>query len=137
MPARMTNIAALAALLLAALAAPAVAGEPPECRDDFSTQDMLICLGKKLDYQDTRLNRLWKKALAAEDEAGRAMLRKAQRAWIAFRDAQCAYEHGPEPAGSGAVVEETFCLLRMTEERADWLAALTGEGGAADGGGKK
>ncbi len=128
----------IATLAAFAFVAPAEAGGGAAvCRDDLATQDLLICLGKKLDEEDARLNRLWKKALAAEDKAGRALLRKAQRVWIAFRDAQCAYEHGPEPAGSGAAVEETFCLLRMTEERADWLAALTGQGGAADGDGKK
>ncbi|HHN73473.1 MAG TPA: DUF1311 domain-containing protein, partial [Thermopetrobacter sp.] len=92
-----------------------------------STQDMLICLGRELDRHDARLNRYWKKALAAEHESGRELLRRAQRAWLAFRDAQCRYEHGPEPAGSGAGVDEALCLVRMTRERADWLARLAGE----------
>ena len=112
-------------------------GGPSECRGAYSTQDMLICLGRKLDEQDARLNRLWTKALAAESEQGRALLRKAQRAWIAFRDAQCAYERGPEPAGSGAAVDKTLCLLRMTAERADWLAEQAGEDAAGDGGGNR
>lgn len=123
----------IAALAAFAFAAPAGAnGGPAECRDDLATQDLLICLGKKLDEQDARLNRLWKKALAAESEQGRALLRKAQRAWITFRDAQCAYEHGPDPAGSGAAIDKTLCLLRMTEERADWLADLVGENAAGN-----
>src|SRR5690606_5118972 len=44
-------------------------------------------------------------------------LRYAQRAWIAFRDANCAMEYGVWGAGSMRQIAGADCQLRMTAER--------------------
>lgn len=44
-------------------------------------------------------------------------LRSAQRAWIAFRDAECALEYAQWGSGSMRSIAGTDCLMRMTAER--------------------
>ncbi|MGI9395020.1 MAG: lysozyme inhibitor LprI family protein [Boseongicola sp.] len=66
----------------------------------------------------------WSKA-ADEDEAesfpdyaNRAKnLRAAQRAWIAFRDAECALEYAQWGSGSMRTIAAADCLMQMTAER--------------------
>jgi len=44
-------------------------------------------------------------------------LRDAQRAWIAYRDANCAMEYGLWGAGSMRQIAGADCQMRMTAER--------------------
>lgn len=45
-------------------------------------------------------------------------LRDAQRAWIAFRDAECALAYAQWGAGSMRHIAGSECMMRMTAERA-------------------
>ncbi|MFQ2812649.1 lysozyme inhibitor LprI family protein [Aeromonas caviae] len=51
-------------------------------------------------------------------------LRTAQRAWIAFRDAQCRYEVGVYEGGSMAPMVHSSCLTQLTEARTKDLNTL-------------
>jgi uncharacterized protein YecT (DUF1311 family) len=51
------------------------------------------------------------------------MLRAAQGAWIAFRDADCAQEHGVWGEGSMARIAGAFCMLDRSAIRAAELRA--------------
>ncbi|MGI9390256.1 MAG: lysozyme inhibitor LprI family protein [Boseongicola sp.] len=44
-------------------------------------------------------------------------LRAAQRAWIAFRDAECALEYAQWGSGSMRTIAGADCLMQMTAER--------------------
>ena len=50
----------------------------------------------------------------------------AQRAWIAFRDAECGLEYAQWGSGSMRHIAGTDCRMRMTGERAAQLRAMRG-----------
>lgn len=49
---------------------------------------------------------------------------ESQRAWIVFRDKQCAIEAGEFVGGSGARAAHNRCLTRLTTERTAQLKRL-------------
>ncbi|MBV9929369.1 MAG: DUF1311 domain-containing protein [Alphaproteobacteria bacterium] len=89
------------------------------------------CWEARLRADDARLNAAWRRALAriaakpglgaAERAAWTARLRAAQRAWLAWRDADCALERleTPNPAAHSIYALVTGpCLAREAEARA-------------------
>ncbi|MCW5694161.1 MAG: DUF1311 domain-containing protein [Pseudolabrys sp.] len=80
---------------------------------------MVECLKGKTDAWDKRLNAAYPKALAAAQPKQREQLRKAQRAWVAYRDANCLYWALGE--GTIARIQASDCMYRMTKERAEEL----------------
>ena len=104
------------------------------CMDDqdggHTTLGMSSCLSAEGQVWDRFLNAEYKatmawSAAADEDEAEYfpefakrvEHLRSAQRAWIAFRDAECALEYAQWGSGSMRTIAGTDCLMRMTAER--------------------
>lgn len=96
----------------------------------YSTLGMASCNTGEMHVWDFFLNTEfmntmdWAKAAdASEGEsfpqfANRAeSLRDAQRAWIAFRDAECGLAYAQWGAGSMRHISGTGCLLQMTAER--------------------
>ena len=100
------------------------------CMDDqdggHTTLGMSSCLGAEGEVWDRFLNAEYKATMAwsaASDEdfpefAKRAeYLRAAQRAWIAFRDAECALEYAQWGSGSMRSIAGADCQMQMTAER--------------------
>ncbi|MCB1388101.1 MAG: DUF1311 domain-containing protein [Rhodobacteraceae bacterium] len=98
--------------------------------DGGTTVGMMFCLLAERDAWDRLLNAEYAHARAAGqrmDDADRAdfpdtahraeQVRDAQRAWIAFRDANCAMEYGAWGAGSMRQIAGADCQMRMTAER--------------------
>jgi uncharacterized protein YecT (DUF1311 family) len=52
----------------------------------------------------------------------------AQKAWIAYRDAECRYAHNATPSGSMYGMEESICRASMARERSKRLHAHMSEG---------
>lgn len=134
-------IRAAAALLVTLIAAPAFAGEPErriDCDNAVSTYEMNICAEREFDAADAVLNAIYKKALAAIPEMAsdapydakgwEAALRASQRAWIAFRDAECE-GHTPMfwTGGTGATADIIGCKTSMTEARTKGLQDRYGD----------
>ena len=70
----------------------------PGCETEETGREYLLCVDVALTRVDRELNEVYQRALAATDkEAG---LRAAQRAWVAYRDADC--ESGLSEAALGA-----------------------------------
>lgn len=92
----------------------------PEESCDGSTMQMVECLSRLTATWDKRLNDAYQQALkdAASNEQ-REQLRKAQRAWIAYRDANCLYYRMGE--GTIAKLDAGECMRSMTESRAKEL----------------
>ena len=68
-----------------------------------SQQEMNAQARKDFKKADTELNTAYKKVIALlPDEKSVELLRKAQRAWVAFRDANAAF-HADEMRGGSAV----------------------------------
>jgi len=84
-------IAPPVAALLAMQAAPAKAAD---CQDAPSVIETVECLRDVYAAADRELNRVWPRVIAEHPSGGvpdlhTEEIRKAQRAWIAFRDAEC------------------------------------------------
>ena len=115
-------------MLTLALCAPALAQDSSAAAaacDKLATIAQSGCLEKLVNAADLKLNEVYRRAIKTIDStdpanaaAWKAELKKAQQAWIAFRDADCgaltAYEwsHG---TGMGAATEH--CILDKTEAR--------------------
>jgi uncharacterized protein YecT (DUF1311 family) len=83
------------------------------------------CLEKLANAADAKLNEVYRRAISGIEKsdvtniaAWKAELKKAQQAWIVFRDMDCgalaAYEWG-HGAGMGSATES--CILDKTEQR--------------------
>ncbi len=108
--------------------------------DGYTTVGMGFCYGAERNWWDARLNAayggLMEMEKAAEAElksygsaapSPAAALRDMQRAWIAWRDAACAYEVSQWGGGTGGGPAWSQCTMQMTAEQAltleDRLAA--------------
>ncbi|SPA25162.1 conserved hypothetical protein, DUF1311 [Cupriavidus taiwanensis] len=87
------------------------------CMDKaVSTADMLNCAALESRVQDTALNRAYQSLLRRLEAPRTGQLRVAQRAWLEYRQANCAYVSNPA-GGSAARVAGASCLLEMTAAR--------------------
>jgi uncharacterized protein YecT (DUF1311 family) len=103
---------------------------PPSACDRLgSPYEQSACLEAALRRADAALNEAYRRAQAAIDADGMAgaadraawkrALQAAQRAWIAFRDADCGEVVGYEwHQGSGSGPATLACRLDKTERRA-------------------
>ena len=94
--------------------------------DSGVTLSMKTCASYRWRVQDARLNAVYKRALAKAREMGyEASLVKAQRAWVAFRDAACANE-GKMGAGGGTAqgLYELSCMEGLTKDRTDRIESM-------------
>lgn len=107
----------------------------PECDHDVPQQDYNQCLAKAFASADAELNQVWKPAYAEMQrrDTRDADTRKAhyaqtllgsQRAWIAYRDAQCLAESQYMWGGSGEAMMLYGCKLRLTQERVTYLRGI-------------
>ena len=119
-----------------ALALSALAIEPAlssaECRNTSVQSELTICAYQEFERADRDLNHLWARLIAKARSCDRSadcgrtasdqrseeqILRKGQRAWVQFRDAQCEYEGLDERGGSMEPMTVNLCLARLTHER--------------------
>jgi uncharacterized protein YecT (DUF1311 family) len=93
---------------------------------------MVDCLMAQHAYWDKELTIAYQRAMKDATAAEKGKLRAAERAWITYRDANCAYYAAAE--GSIARINAAACMRDMTKTRAEELAS----GGAGpDGPGKE
>lgn len=86
---------------------------------------MNVCAGEAYAAADAELNTAYKQIVArlAGDPDGLAALRAAERAWVAFRDAECAFQSSGVEGGSIYPMVQAGCLEGLTRDR---LEALNG-----------
>ena len=102
--------------------------ETGDCGDARNTVEMNACADKELTAADADLNKAYRKVLARvpsvdapapyDAKGYEAALRAAQRAWVAYRDADCKgvvpFEWG---GGTGATAAVLGCLTEKTKAR--------------------
>jgi uncharacterized protein YecT (DUF1311 family) len=66
---------------------------------------------------DRALNAQYQAALARISAPSRLLLRDAQRAWVAFRDAQCKFEINGVQGGTAVALVQAGCRKQLTELR--------------------
>lgn len=98
-----------------------------ETEGGYSTVGQGACVWAEYEDWDVELNALYsplRERLANDDEVNEMpfstadALRDAQRAWIPWRDANCAFERSKWGGGTGGGPAEAACLMQMTAERA-------------------
>jgi uncharacterized protein YecT (DUF1311 family) len=86
--------------------------------------EMVNCMDGEVKRADAELNRVYQAALKKHRPENAVKLRKAQRAWIAFRVAQCEAEGSIYEGGTIQPIVEAHCRVKLTQERTkDLLAA--------------
>lgn len=116
------------ALLLGGIAHAARA----DCDANATQTDLNLCTGAKVEAADAELNALYKQigARLKDDPATAKRMVAAQRAWIAFRDAECSFETAGVAGGSIEPMIHGECLIQLTEARsADFRRFLACEEG--------
>lgn len=107
---------------------PAAAEDAIDCDNASSTVEMNFCSDEAFQEADAKLNAVYKKVLAHIAEADlekpydrdswEKAMRESQRAWVAFRDADCK---GAVPmewsGGSGTSAAVNGCMTEKTEAR--------------------
>ena len=89
---------------------------PLSCEQSAQTQSQIsACAAERAKAADQRLNKAYQDLLRYLDDAETAKLRTAQRAWIAFRDADCAFWG----AGEGAIapMNQANCRADLSDLR--------------------
>lgn len=117
----------LVAMLMVCWGAAAYADDKPNCEDPQDQSTMTLCAGLDYDKADKELNKLWPsiKSAAAESDQGVSAedggylkaLMASQKAWIAFRDAECNWQGFEAHGGTMEPMLVNGCLARLTEER--------------------
>ncbi|MCS0631892.1 lysozyme inhibitor LprI family protein [Telluria mixta] len=115
-----SSLAALACLGLffthAARADTDIAGQKHErCEDAGLMIEISACMHLELAESDARLDLVYtllRNALARPDG-----LARAQRAWHAYRDAQCTFENEGLEGGSAQPFSTDLCRTRLAERR--------------------
>ncbi|TAA65025.1 lysozyme inhibitor LprI family protein [Shinella sp. JR1-6] len=130
---------ATALLLLSAPMAAAQDGEPEvDCQNAQAQIEMNICAGRDYEAADEELNAAYKVTMAAArrmDEQAREMgehyvgavdaLKRAQRAWIGYRDGQCELAGFEARGGSMEPMLVSGCLADLTRKRTAELKAVS------------
>ena len=120
------------AVLVLVVVSGAARAQEVDCSDPQNQMEINICADQDWQDQDARLNDEYQSAMdrAEEFDAGGysddsavAALKTAQRAWIPFRDGNCAAEAFAMKGGSGESMIYFGCMAAMTATRADELAA--------------
>jgi uncharacterized protein YecT (DUF1311 family) len=132
----MMHALALPLLLLAA--------QPRElnCEDAVTQADMNECAAREFIAADVDLNAAWGEFLQAarqgdaeapprgDDRPGaEARMRRAQRAWVTFRDEHCAVAGYEARGGSMESMLVDGCRAELTRARSRQLRELIGGGG--------
>ena len=107
-------LAAILAALLVSVASPAWAQ---------SQLEMNMKAQASAKTADTKLNSTYKRLMVSLDQPAQAALVRAELAWIAFRDAECALVASPYEGGSIQPLMYSTALERLTAARTAELAA--------------
>jgi uncharacterized protein YecT (DUF1311 family) len=96
--------------------------EQVDCKNAMTQMDMNYCAGQDFNAADAKLNATYKKLTSELDPHELDTLKVAQRAWVAWRDAECTYETIDSEGGSIRPMEISECQTELTNDRVKQLA---------------
>ncbi|MBN3789627.1 lysozyme inhibitor LprI family protein [Burkholderia sp. Ac-20353] len=85
--------------------------------------DINECIGRSMKASDRQLNDTYRALLAKVSKDGGEHLRKAERAWLAWRDAQCEFNTMGTRGGSINSSMYGMCIDTLTREQTKRLDA--------------
>ena len=123
------------ALILILWAGPAWADEKIDCTAPGSTGEENQCADEAFQKADKEMNAVWPKLVASAEQSDlnddatrkhhyKKMVIAAQRAWLAYRDADCQLGEFIMEGGSGSGPIIGNCRAYLTEERVKKLKDL-------------
>ncbi|HVK90936.1 MAG TPA: lysozyme inhibitor LprI family protein [Mycoplana sp.] len=132
------------AVALFAPAASAQDAEPElDCANAVTQMEMNLCAQVDYEAADDELNRAYRAAMKVMETTDADLgeidpaypgavgaLKKAQRAWIPYRDAHCELAGFEARGGSLEPMLVSACLADLTLKRTQELEALAAEGGS-------
>ena len=86
------------------------------CNQKSTTYDIAGCLDQRSKVWDKRLNDAYQALMKISSPVQRTALKKAQLAWLRYRDANCAYYE--TEAGTIRMIDVASCMRDMTQSRA-------------------
>jgi uncharacterized protein YecT (DUF1311 family) len=97
-----------------------------DCATESSQQAMNICADQAFKVADKALNTSYQQVMQRlkDNPDSAALLVKAQRAWIAFRDTQCEFATSAAAQGSIYPMLVAQCRSELTQTRTKDLNAL-------------
>jgi uncharacterized protein YecT (DUF1311 family) len=112
-------------LLCCALVVPAFAQNAlaagTDCKNPVDQTSMNICADKALKASDKSLNDKYHALYQGASAAGKLKLQTAQRAWIAYRDAQCTFNTMGSTGGSMHAMAYSTCADMLTQAQTKLL----------------
>lgn len=115
--------------LVLIVAFPALAQEEPDvdCANATAQPDLNTCAYQEYRAADSELNKVYKQAMTAvqnideeldgADVGAVEALKKAQRAWITYRDGQCELAGFQARGGQAEPMLISGCLAELTQKR--------------------
>lgn len=101
-------------ILLLLLTAPALA---LDCSRQETEGQARACSGQRLKDADSKLNSSYQTLMKRFDAKQQAMLRASEKAWLAYRDAQCRMVSSGVEGGSAQPMVTADCLGDLTLAR--------------------
>ncbi len=93
----------------------------PNCSDPQTQLEMTFCAKQDFLAADEKLNRVYQKVFSKLSSPHKSALKKAQRAWISYRDLAC---HSYGLAAEGGTMQAMLvnnCLAEVTNQRTKLL----------------
>jgi uncharacterized protein YecT (DUF1311 family) len=108
-------------VLVASISSIAAATLPPtitECGSQVTQSGMNICFAELWRDTEAKLNVAYVTLIARVEGTSKArLLRKAEHAWIVYRDKHCAFVASAVEGGSAQPMIKAQCLAELTEQR--------------------
>lgn len=115
----MRGLAALAIAVLTATNVCAEASDAKKATGCFATAisqyDMNVCTGQAFKKADAALNALYRQMMSRYEPADQALLKDSERKWLAYRDAECAFESNSTAGGDFHLTSEGMCWTEKTQ----------------------
>ena len=93
------------------------------CADAQSQAEMNMCWGKEYKAADARLNDAYRQFMTKLNDEEKAQLKRAQLAWITYRDANCDFVADQYKGGTMRPMIAAICLADVTNNRTTELKA--------------
>jgi uncharacterized protein YecT (DUF1311 family) len=111
-------LAGVVAFVVGNAHAAGVTKKPSDCMASATAQyDMDMCAGQDFRKADDALNALYRQMMPRYNAADQVMLRDAERKWLDYRDAECAFETNLSAGGTIHPMAETMCRTERTKAR--------------------
>ncbi len=93
------------------------AAEGASCGDLTTQNEMNACVARDAQKVDDKLNATFKQLQAKIQANHRPKLIAAEKAWLAYRDAQCAFNTLGTEGGSIQPMVQALCLKDLTSQQ--------------------